>query len=155
MLLQGWGRPKEGQTGKGFRPHWRSCASAHPIVEKFLGLARLELVWSCWEAVGRPLEDRQEGGWPVAWVGSGVPAPVRAGGLQSMSATQGLWFPCGKGCRKVSFRLRLRDQRTTMLWVGACTGSTKCPQPRRQLPALPPLCPCSSLYWDSSALCSL
>lgn len=49
MVPQGSGRvPKQGQTWKEFRPCWRRCSSAHQIAEKFISLARLELVWSCW-----------------------------------------------------------------------------------------------------------
>lgn len=113
--------------------------------------AGLELLGS-----SRPPTGGQAGGQVTSGVvGSGVPAPVLAGGLQSMSAAQGLWFPCGKGCRKVTFRLRLRDQRTTMLWVGACTGSTKCPQPLRQLAALPLCVPAAPSTETVLALCSL
>lgn len=103
-----------------------------PHSREFAGLARLELVWSCWASSVPPSEYRQESRWP----GPGCVAQClcRCSRPPEPAGHAGTLVGRSEACRKVIFRLRLRDQRAIMFWARACSCFAKCP-PRLPVPA--------------------
>lgn len=120
-----------------------------PDGREFAGLARLELVWSCWASSVPPSEYRQEGRWPGP--GCGARCLCRSAGFLP-AGHAGTLVVGSEACRKVISRLRLRDQRATMFWARACSCFVlrQCPPglpvPACSVPPAPPaesLSPCS------------
>ena len=148
MVTQGSGRvPKQGQTWKKFRPCWRRCSSAHQTAEKFISLARLELVWSCWASSWPPSECRQQSRLErsVAWVCSGNSCASVSRRTSKHVGQAGALVFMSRGLQKGYFQAKSLDQRGTVFWARSCADSTKCPHahsPRFQ----PMLCPSSYLY---------
>lgn len=120
--------------------------------------------------------DSREAGW-LAWAGAGkatswvwarLQEPCRAyvgacRGPQSRGVpVQGFGVPCSKGCGKVMANLRWQGHRGTRSWACAWAGlhqvsSHWCApaQPLQETHSSPLQCPSSTLYWESSASCSL